>query len=102
MIKRIPSYSEKLSTISVSELRGLLETAMEVLRGLNKGSETVMRCRDTLTRLITAFDFDGNNAHPFIDHHTHGTDKPMCSKCTRIRTGIILTISIQRVGVAIC
>jgi hypothetical protein len=39
---------------------------MEVLRGLNKGSETVMRCRDTLMRLITAFDFDGNNAYPFL------------------------------------
>ncbi|PKY05678.1 putative Zn(II)2Cys6 transcription factor [Aspergillus campestris IBT 28561] len=102
LIKRIPAYSRQLSTISVSELRGLLETAMEVLRGLNKGSETVMRCRDTLTRLITAFNFDGNNAHPFPDYHTHITDKPTCSKCSRIRTSIILTISIQRVGVAIC
>ncbi|OQD83649.1 hypothetical protein PENSOL_c148G02572 [Penicillium solitum] len=35
---------------------------MEVLRGLNKGSETVMRCRDTLMRLITAFDFDAGFA----------------------------------------
>ncbi|KAJ5432090.1 uncharacterized protein N7458_011246 [Penicillium daleae] len=62
LIKRIPAYSGQLSTFSVSELRGLLETAMEVLRGLNKGSETVMRCRDTLTRLITAIDFDANVA----------------------------------------
>lgn len=51
----------------MSELRGLLETAVEILGGLNKGSETVMRCRDTLTRLITAFDFDGKNDHPFLD-----------------------------------
>ncbi|KAJ5839466.1 hypothetical protein N7455_006060 [Penicillium solitum] len=58
LIKRIPAYSGQLSTFSVTELRSLLETAMEVLRGLNKGSETVMRCRDTLMRLITAFDFD--------------------------------------------
>lgn len=75
---------------------------MEVLRGLNKGSETVMRCRDTLTRLITAFDFDGNNAHPFLDYHTHMNDKSTYSKCTRVRTSVILTVPIQRVGVAIC
>ncbi|KAJ5418682.1 uncharacterized protein N7487_002232 [Penicillium crustosum] len=62
LIKRIPAYSGQLSTFSVSELRGLLETAVEILGGLNKGSETVMRCRDTLTRLITAFDFDANVA----------------------------------------
>ncbi|KAJ5781190.1 Zn(II)2Cys6 transcription factor [Penicillium paradoxum] len=62
LIKRIPAYSGQLSTFSIAELRGLLETAMEILRGLNKGSETVMRCRDTLTRLITAFDFDAGFA----------------------------------------
>ncbi|CRL22257.1 Fungal transcriptional regulatory protein, N-terminal [Penicillium camemberti] len=62
LIKRIPTYSGQLSTFSVSELRGLLETAVDILGGLNKGSETVMRCRDTLTRLITAFDFDANVA----------------------------------------
>ncbi|OQD92814.1 hypothetical protein PENSOL_c037G07255 [Penicillium solitum] len=62
LIKRIPTYSGQLSAFSVSELRGLLETAVEILGGLNKGSETVMRCRDTLTRLITAFDFDANVA----------------------------------------
>lgn len=48
------------------ELRGLLETAVEILGGLNKGSETVMRCRDTLTRLITAFDFDGKSVNPYL------------------------------------
>ncbi|CAI7590840.1 unnamed protein product [Penicillium discolor] len=62
LIKRIPAYSGQLSAFSVSELRGLLETAVEILGGLNKGSEIVMRCRDTLTRLITAFDFDANVA----------------------------------------
>ncbi|CAI7573380.1 unnamed protein product [Penicillium viridicatum] len=62
LIKRIPAYSGQLSTFSLSELRDLLETAVEILGGLNKGSETVMRCRDTLTRLITAFDFDANVA----------------------------------------
>ncbi|CAG8942836.1 unnamed protein product [Penicillium salamii] len=78
LIKRIPVYSEQLSSISISDLRGLLETATQVLNGLNKGSETIVRCRDTLTRLISGFDFDGNHA-PCISYHiqlTHQVLEP--------------------------
>lgn len=36
----------------------MIDTAMQILHGLDKGNKTIMRCRDTLTRLVTAFDFD--------------------------------------------
>jgi hypothetical protein len=90
----MPAYSRQLITFSVPELRALLETAMEILHGLNKGSETITRCRDTLTRLIIAFDFDSNNTHPFL-LLPQIADNFMYSKCSRIRTGILLTIPIQ-------
>jgi hypothetical protein len=59
LIKRIPTYSAELSTIPVADLRGMLDMAMDVLRGLDKGNKTIMRCRDTLAQLLTAYDFDG-------------------------------------------
>ncbi|KAJ5909659.1 hypothetical protein N7504_004302 [Penicillium tannophilum] len=62
LIKRIPAYSGQSPTVSVPELRGLLDTAMDILHGLNKGNETIMRCRETLTRLITAFESNGDIA----------------------------------------
>jgi hypothetical protein len=64
LIKRTPSYSEHLSNFTLLELRTLLDTAMEILHGLDKGNKTIMRCRDTLTRLLTAFDFDSNGSSP--------------------------------------
>ncbi|KAJ5549255.1 hypothetical protein N7513_006489 [Penicillium frequentans] len=62
LINRIPAYSGQSPIVSVPELRGLLDTAMDILHGLNKGNETIMRCRDTLTRLITAFESNGDIA----------------------------------------
>lgn len=44
---------------------------MDILGGLNMGSETIKRCRDTLMGLITAFDFDGKDTHSFFDTSSH-------------------------------
>lgn len=55
----MPAFSAELSDISAVNLRALLDTAMDVLHGLDNGSETIMRCRDTLTRLLTELDSDG-------------------------------------------
>ncbi len=55
----MPTYSAELSAISVAELRALLDAAMEILHGLDKGNKVIMRCRDTLAQLLTALDFDG-------------------------------------------
>lgn len=59
LIKRMPAYAAELSAIPAGELRALLDTAMDILRGLDKGNKTIMRCRDTLAQLLTAYDFDG-------------------------------------------
>jgi len=59
LINRIPTYSADLSGFSVAELRALLDSAIEILHGLDGGNKTMMRCRDTLAQLLTAFDFDG-------------------------------------------
>ncbi len=37
----------------------MLDMAMEILQCLDKGNKTIMRCRDTLAQLLTAYDFDG-------------------------------------------
>ncbi|KAK3332833.1 hypothetical protein B0T19DRAFT_457818 [Cercophora scortea] len=60
-IKRMPAYTAELSTCSsVAELRVLLDTALEILRDLDKGgNKTILRCRDTLAQLLTAFDSAG-------------------------------------------
>lgn len=59
LIKRVPIYSAELSSIPVAELRAMLDTAMDILQCLDKGNKTIMRCRDTLSQLLTAYDFDG-------------------------------------------
>ncbi|BCS19451.1 fungal specific transcription factor domain-containing protein [Aspergillus puulaauensis] len=65
LVKRIPTPTptesgEPLSALSTAELRVLLDTAMEVLTGLDQGSRTLMRCRNTLGRLLAAIHLDGN------------------------------------------
>ena len=59
LINRMPTYSADLSGFSVTELRALLDSAIEILHGLDGGNKTMMRCRDTLAQLLTAFDVDG-------------------------------------------
>lgn len=52
-------YSAELSGLSVAELRSLLDTAMGILQDLDKGNKTILRCRDTLARLLAEFDMNG-------------------------------------------
>ncbi len=56
LIERIPAYAGELTMVSVSELRGLLDTALGVLDGLDGGNESIMRGRDTLAQLIRTID----------------------------------------------
>lgn len=61
LIKRMPAFSAELSDISAVDLRAMLDTAMDVLQGLDKGSKTtITRCRDALTRLLAELDSDGS------------------------------------------
>ncbi|KAL4898595.1 putative Zn(II)2Cys6 transcription factor [Aspergillus ambiguus] len=60
LVNKIPAYSGELSMFAVDDLRALLDTAMEILQGLDKGNKIIMRCRDTLTRLLMTLDFDKN------------------------------------------
>lgn len=53
-------YSAELSDLSVAELRSLLDTATGILQDLDKGNKTILRCRDTLARLLAEFDMSGN------------------------------------------
>lgn len=41
------------------DLRPSLDTAMSILRGLDSGNSTIMRCRDILARLIANIDTRG-------------------------------------------
>jgi len=65
LIKRMPAFSTELSDISAVDLRAMLDTAMDVLHGLDKGSKTIMRCRDTLTRLLAELDSDSAQGTQF-------------------------------------
>jgi hypothetical protein len=49
------------SACSTAELRGLLDTAMEVLTGLDQGNKTLMKCRDTLGKLLRWIDLNANS-----------------------------------------
>lgn len=53
-------YSSELSGLSVAELRSLLDTAIGILQDLDKGNKTILRCRDTLARLLAEFDMNDN------------------------------------------
>lgn len=60
LVKRTTAYKGETSTYSVTELQTLLDIAMDILRGLDKGNKTLMKCRDTLGRLFhKVFDSDG-------------------------------------------
>ncbi|SPO07004.1 uncharacterized protein DNG_09698 [Cephalotrichum gorgonifer] len=63
LVKRIPLFSAELSGLSVTELRALLDTAMSILKDLDNGNKTILRCRDTLARLLMEFDLNGTKAH---------------------------------------
>ncbi len=58
-IKRIPTYATDLAAFSTSELRHLLDTAMEILDGLDGGNETITRCRAALSQLLAELDQGG-------------------------------------------
>jgi hypothetical protein len=58
-IKRIPAYAADLAAFSVTELRHLLDSALEILDGLDGGSEIITRCRAALAQLLRELDQDG-------------------------------------------
>lgn len=58
-MRRTPLFPAELAGSSDADLRSLLDTAMGVLQDLDKGSKTVLRCRDTLSRLVAEFDLSG-------------------------------------------
>ncbi|KAL4763647.1 putative C6 transcription factor [Aspergillus foveolatus] len=72
IVQTVPISAPQLRTnsaFSTAELRGLLDTAMEVLTGLDQGNKTLMKCRDTLARLLRCIDLN-SNADPTPDTFT--------------------------------
>lgn len=60
LVTRNPTYSGELPMVFAMELRGMLDTAMEILYGLDQGNNTtIMKCRDTLQRILRAIDNNG-------------------------------------------
>jgi hypothetical protein len=72
LIKRIPAYSRAFSTFSILELRTLVDTGIDILHGLDQGNETLIKCQDTLRKLLIAMEIDGNEPNPAskIPRHT--------------------------------
>jgi hypothetical protein len=60
LIKRIPAYSRAFSTFSILELRTLVDTAIDILHGLDQGNETLIKCQNTLRKFLIAMEIDGN------------------------------------------
>ncbi|KAK4647029.1 uncharacterized protein QC761_121940 [Podospora bellae-mahoneyi] len=61
-IKRMPlPNSTILSAISTTELRKMMDTALEILHGLDGGNETITRCRDALSQMLKAVDSTGQS-----------------------------------------
>ncbi|KAK6823381.1 hypothetical protein RU639_005836 [Aspergillus parasiticus] len=60
LVKRLPAYSGEISIFSTMELRSLLDTAMDILQGLDQGNITLLKCQETLRKLLVAIDYDGN------------------------------------------
>ncbi|KAL3484145.1 fungal-specific transcription factor domain-containing protein [Aspergillus germanicus] len=63
LIKRMPAYSRAFSTFSTLELRTLVDTAIDILHGLDQGNETLTKCQDTLRKFLITMEIDGNLAH---------------------------------------
>ncbi len=62
-IKRIPDFAADLSASSDTALRHLLDTALEILDGLDGGNETITRCRAALAQLVSELDHNGTYIH---------------------------------------
>lgn len=45
---------------SVLELRALVNTAIDILHGLDQGNEILIKCQDTLRKFLIAIEIDGN------------------------------------------
>ncbi|CAG8106038.1 unnamed protein product [Penicillium salamii] len=67
LIKKVSAYSKQASSFSESELTRLIRKALDVICHTKDGSETMMRCRDTLVTLISGFDFHSKYTHAFLD-----------------------------------
>ena len=61
--KRIPEYAADLAAFSDAALRDLLDTALEILDGLDGGNETITRCRAALAQLLVELDHNGEFLH---------------------------------------
>ncbi len=58
-IKRIPDFAADLPALSDTALRNLLDTALEILNGLDGGNETIARCRAALAQILSELDHNG-------------------------------------------
>ncbi|KAH2595429.1 hypothetical protein KXW93_001859 [Aspergillus fumigatus] len=63
LITKIPAYSKAFSMFSVLELRALVNTAIDILHGLDQGNEILIKCQDTLRKFLIAIEIDDNVAH---------------------------------------
>ncbi|KAL2827912.1 fungal-specific transcription factor domain-containing protein [Aspergillus pseudoustus] len=60
LVKRVPAYSGEFGMIESTELRSLLDMAMDILRGLDQGNITLLKCQETLQKLLLAVEYDCN------------------------------------------
>ena len=58
-MRRRHLFPAELAGSSDADLRSMLDTAMGILQDLDKGSKTVLQCRNTLSRLLAEFDLNG-------------------------------------------
>lgn len=49
---------------SISELRTLVDAAIDILHGLDQGNETLIKCQDTLRKFLVAIEIDGTGLNP--------------------------------------
>ncbi|KAJ0417773.1 putative Zn(II)2Cys6 transcription factor [Aspergillus carlsbadensis] len=75
LIKRIPAYSRAFSMLSILELRNLVNTAIDILHGLDQGNETLIKCQDTLRKFLLAIEIDATDALP-VQRLDVGTHRP--------------------------
>ncbi|KAH1594733.1 hypothetical protein KXX34_001853 [Aspergillus fumigatus] len=72
LITKIPAYSKAFSMFSVLELRALVNTAIDILHGLDQSNEILIKCQDTLRKFLIAIEIDDSE-----DNVAHFTPQPL-------------------------
>ncbi|KAK4175182.1 fungal-specific transcription factor domain-containing protein [Triangularia setosa] len=73
-IKRMPIHNDfVLAPISAVELRRMMDTAMEILHGLDGGNETITRCREALSQMLEAVDSNGQPQASYLEFSPSST-----------------------------